>query len=130
MFVRQLAGGLALMLVVFRTAPAAANEKPSIPKGSEKAVNAVRNEFAKAEIDDIVEPKGFGGSGGKGTPMFWSIRFHVGDAKHELSVLPDGTIIRLPSPVALKDLPKPVAEAVAPRGPSATPAPARPSADP
>src|SRR5262249_27204441 len=53
-------------------------------------------------------------------PMFWRIRFHVGDVKHELSVLPEGTIMRLPSPVAVKDLPKPVAEAAAKAQPGAT----------
>ena len=59
----------------------AGNDKGSLPKGSEKAVTAVKRKFPKAEIDAVAEPKGFGGSGGKGTPMFWSIQFHVGDKK-------------------------------------------------
>ena len=36
----------------------------------EKAVAAVQSAFPKAEFDEVAEPKGFGGSGGKGTPMF------------------------------------------------------------
>jgi hypothetical protein len=87
------------------------------PKGSEKAVAAVRAAFPKAEIDEAVEPKGFGGSGGKGTPLFWSVRFHVGEMKQEVSVTPEGVIIRLPIPVAAKDLPRPVADAVAKAAP-------------
>src|SRR5689334_16925130 len=72
-------------------------DKPKeFPKGSEKAVEAVKKEFPKAEFDEVAEPKGWGGSGGKGQPLFWSVRFHVGDQKHELSVIPEGTIIRLP----------------------------------
>ena len=55
--------------------------------------------ITKATIDEVAEPKGFGGSGGKGTPLFWSIRFHVGEKKQELSLTPEGTIIRLPIPV-------------------------------
>jgi hypothetical protein len=90
------------------------------PKGSEKAVAALQKEFPKAEIDDVAEPKGFGGSGGKGTPLFWSIRFHVGDKKQELSVTPEGTIIRVPVAVEVKDLPKEVADAVAKAEPKAT----------
>src|SRR5262249_18591047 len=85
--------------------PALADEgkTKAVPKGAEKAVAAVRKEFPKAEIDEVVEPKGFGGSGGKGTPMFWNVRFHVGKTKHDLAVIPEGTIIRLPSPVEVKD---------------------------
>jgi hypothetical protein len=97
-----------------------ADEPKAAPKGAEKAVAAVKAAFPKGEIDEVTEPKGFGGSGGKGTPMFWSVRFHVGDAKHELSVLPDGTIMRLPTPVDVKDLPKAVAAAVAKAAPDAT----------
>src|SRR5262249_15061571 len=120
MFVRQLLGGLALVLVISRMAAAAADERPPAPPGSEKAVAAIRNQFPNAVIDEVAEPKGFGGSGGKGTPMFWRIRCHVGETKHELSVLPEGPTMRLPSPVAVKDLPKPVAEAVAKAQPGAT----------
>jgi hypothetical protein len=92
-------------------APGADKEK-SFPKGSEKAVAGVRKEFPKSQIDEVAEPKGFGGSGGKGTPLFWSVRFHTGDEKHELAVIPDGTIMRLPIPVKPADLPKPVARGV------------------
>jgi hypothetical protein len=89
-----------------------ADEKKPLPKGSEKAVAAVRKAFPDAEIDEAVEPKGFGGSGGKGQPMFWVVHFHT-KMKRELSVLPDGTIIRFPTSIEAKDLPKPVADGVA-----------------
>ena len=106
--------GLAFLL----PAAQADKDKPrAFPKGSEKAVAAVREAFPKAEIDEAAEPKGFGGSGGKGTPLFWSVRFHTGENKQELSVTPEGVIILLPSSVAVKDLPKPVADAVAKAAP-------------
>jgi hypothetical protein len=90
------------------------SDKPkSFPKGSEKAVAAVRTAFPKAEIDGAVEPKGFGGTGGKGTPLFWTVHFHVQAKKRQLSVTPEGVIIRLPTPVEVNDLPKVVADAVA-----------------
>lgn len=84
----------------------------ALPAGSEKAVAAVRAEFPKAEIDEATEPKGFGGSGGKGTPMLWSISYHLGETKKQVSVTPEGVIIQLPVSVAVADLPKAVADAV------------------
>jgi hypothetical protein len=96
------------------------DKEKSFPKGSEKAVAAVKAAVPKAEIDEATEPKGFGGSDGKGTPLFWSVRFHVGEKKQELSVTPEGAIIRMPTPVEPKDLPKPVADAVAKAEPKAT----------
>ena len=102
-----------LLTFLLMSASIHADDKPKTwPKGSEKAVAGVVKAFPKAEIDDVSEPKGFGGSGGKGTPMFWSIRFHVGENKQELSVLPEGAIIRLPVPIEVKDLPKAIAEGV------------------
>jgi hypothetical protein len=119
--VRWWVGAILLCLLVGPAGRGAAEDKrPAFPEGSEKAVAAVKKAFADAAIDEVAEPKGFGGSGGKGTPMFWSVRFHVGDKKHELSVLPDGTIMRLPTPAEVKDLPRPVADAVAKAAPGAT----------
>lgn len=92
----------------------------AFPKGSEKAVAAVRAAIPKAQIDEAAEPKGFGGSGGKGTPLFWTVRFHAGKKKQELSVTPEGVIIRLPVRVEVKDLPKPVADAIAKTAPGET----------
>src|SRR5262249_24718476 len=113
--------GLGVVLVVLTGSVArAADKEKSFPKGSEKAVAGVRKVVPRAEIDEVAEPRGFGGSGGKGTPLFWTVRFHTGDRKHELSVIPDGTIIRLPVPVKPADLPKPVADAVARAAPGAT----------
>src|SRR5262245_13639801 len=112
---------VALAFAVGVSAFARADEpKPDIPKGAEKAVAAIQKEFPKAEIDAVAEPKGFGGSGGKGTPMFWSVRFHVGEKKYELSVLPDGTIMRFPATVEVKNLPKPVADGIAKAAPGWT----------
>src|SRR5262249_14360311 len=74
----------------------------------------------KAEIDEAVEPKGFGGSGGKGMPLFWAVRFHAGAKKQELSVTPEGVLIRLPRPVEVNDLPKAGADAVAKAAPGET----------
>lgn len=96
------------------------DEPKAFPKGSEKAVAAVRAALPKAEIDEVAEPKGFGGSGGKGTPLFWSVRLHAGLKKHDLSVTPEGVIIRLPIPIEIKDLPRPVAGAVARAAPGET----------
>ncbi len=92
----------------------------AFPKGSEKAVAAVREAIPKAQMDEAAEPKGFGGSGGKGTPLFWTVRFHAGKKKQELSVTPEGVIIRLPVPVEVKDMPKLVADAVAKAAPGET----------
>ncbi len=96
------------------------DEPRAFPRGSEKAVAVVRAAIPKADIDEVAEPKSFGGSGGKGTPLFWKVRLHLGSKKHELSVTPEGVIIRLPVPVQGKDLPKPVADAVARAAPGAT----------
>jgi hypothetical protein len=101
------------------SAPAGGDKEKAFPKGSEKAVAAVREAFPKAEADEAAEPRGFGGSGGKGTPLFWTVRFHVGDQKQELSVTPEGTIIRLPTPMDPKDLPRAVADGVARAEPKA-----------
>jgi hypothetical protein len=102
------------------TAHAAGDKPKDVPKGSEKAVAAVRAAVPKAEIDEAVEPKGFGSSGGKGTPLFWTVRFHSGAKKQELSVTPEGVIIRLPTSIAVNHLPKPVADAVAKAAPDET----------
>jgi hypothetical protein len=109
----------AFALALSLSVSAADDPKLTIPKGAEKAVSAVRDAFPKAELDSVAEPKGFGGSGGKGAPMFWSVRFHVGDKKYDLSILPDGTIMRFPSALAVKDLPQAVADAVAKAAPDA-----------
>jgi hypothetical protein len=91
----------------------------SFPVGSEKAVAAIRAAFPKSEIDEVAEPKGFGGSGGKGTPMLWNVRFHVGETKRDLAVTPEGVIVRVPETIAVADLPKEVADAVAKSAPGA-----------
>jgi hypothetical protein len=110
-----------IFLSAAATRSAADKDKPKDwPKGSEQAVAAVQKEFPKAEIDEVAEPRGFGGSGGKGSPLFWSIHFHVGDKKQELSLTPEGTIIRLPIAVDVKELPKDVTDAVAKAEPKAT----------
>jgi hypothetical protein len=105
-------------------APAAAHgdkdKSSSLPKGSEKAVAAVRGALPKAEIDEVGEPKGFGGSGGKGTPLFWSIRLRIAEKKTELSVTPEGVIIRLPAAIEVNDLPKAVTDAIAKAAPGET----------
>jgi hypothetical protein len=118
--VRGLVWGCCCLLGVLSFPVAALGEKDQakdLPKGSEKAVAAVTKAFPKAQIDEAAEPKGFGGSGGKGTPLLWIVRFHVGEKKHELSVTPEGVIIRLPAPVEVKDLPKAVADSVAKAAP-------------
>lgn len=109
---------LAAPFTSFTATAADTDAAKALPSGSEKAVAAVRTAFPKAEIDAAEEPKGFGGSGGKGTPMFWIVRLHTGEEKQELSVLPEGVIIRLPVAVDVKDLPKAVAEAVAKAAPN------------
>jgi hypothetical protein len=96
------------------------DEPKAFPKGSEKAVAAVRTALPKAEIDEVAEPKGFGGSGGKGTPLFWTVRVNAGAKKHDLSVTPEGVIIRLPRPIEVKDLPRAVADALAKAAPGET----------
>ncbi len=110
---------LALVLATVSTGHSGGDKANDFPKGSEKAVAGVREAFPKAEIDAVAEPKGFGSSGGKGTPLLWSVSFHVGDKKQELSVTPEGTIIRLPITLEIKDLPEPVAKAAAAAAPGA-----------
>src|SRR4051794_2611238 len=90
--------GLAWFIVP-AVAQSGEDEPKAFPKGSEKAVAAVRAAVPKAEIDEVAEPKGFGGSGGKGTPLFWTVRLHTGAKKQDLSVTPEGVLIRLPSSV-------------------------------
>jgi hypothetical protein len=120
-FARRCACAVVVTLLALAAGRADDKDKPKeFPKGSEKAVEAVKKEFPKAEIDAVAEPKGFGTSGGKGTPMFWEVHGHAGDRKLDLSVTPEGTIIRVPTPVEVKDLPKPVADAVAKAAPGAT----------
>jgi hypothetical protein len=114
--------GSAALLAFLLAAPGHGDDKDrpkSWPKGSEKAVASVLKEFPEAQIDEVAEPKGFGSSGGKGTPLFWGVRFHVGEKKQDLSVMPEGGIIRLPVPVEVKDLPKAVADGVARAAPGA-----------
>jgi hypothetical protein len=111
---------LAGAFAVLASAHADKDRSNAIPKGAEKAVAAVRAAFPKAEIDEAVEPKGFGGSGGKGRPLFWTVRFHTGKTKQELSVTPEGVITRLPIPVKVNDLPKAVADAVTRAAPGET----------
>jgi hypothetical protein len=101
------------VFVVLPPGHAGKRKSNDFPKNAEKAVAAVRDAFPKAEIDEAVEPKGFGGSGGKGMPLFWTVRFHTGPTRRELAVTPEGIIIRLPVPVDIKDLPRAVAAAVA-----------------
>jgi hypothetical protein len=105
------------VLVALAPAHADKGKSKDLPRRAAKAVAAVRAAFPKAEIDEAVEPRGFGGSGGKGTPLFWTVRFHTGESKQELSVTPEGVIIRLPIPVKAKDLPKAVSAAVAKAAP-------------
>src|SRR5262245_21439460 len=108
------------VFVALTPAHADKGKSDDLPKGAEKAVAAVRAAFPKAEIDEAVEPKGFGGSGGKGTPLFWTVRFHTGKNKQELSVTSEGVIIRLPTAVEVNDLPKAVAAGVAKAAPGET----------
>jgi len=96
------------------------DELKDFPIGSEKAVAAVRAAVPKAEIDEAAEPKGFGSSGGKGTPLFWIVRLHTGAKKQELSVTPEGVILRLPTTVEVKDLAKTVTDAIAKAAPGET----------
>src|SRR5262249_21751607 len=90
--------------VVPSAAQSGKGKPKAFPKGSEKAVAGVRAALPKAVTDEVAEPKGFGGSGGKGKPLFWSVRLHAGGKKLDLSVTPEGVIIRLPTPVEVKDL--------------------------
>jgi len=76
-------------------------------------VKAVKEALPKAEIDAVEQPKGFGADPKGESPLFWTIRIHTGDEKHELSVTPEGTIIRLPIVMDEKDLPKAVREGLA-----------------
>src|SRR5260370_39224139 len=71
----------------------------AFPKGSEKAAAAVRDALPKAQMDEAAAPKGFGGAGGKGTALLWTVRCHAGRNKHEATVTPEGLIHTLPVPV-------------------------------
>jgi hypothetical protein len=98
---------------VFAALPAAhADEgKPKdLPRGAEKAVAAVRAAFPKATIDGAVEPKGFGGSGGKGTPLFWAVRVSNGGKTTRLVVSPDGKSARETKVQAEKKAARPAKE--------------------
>jgi len=108
-------GAIALLMAwCAAMASARADEKAKeFPKGSDKAVKAVKEALPKAEIDAVEQPKGFGADPKGESPLFWTIRIHTGDEKHELSVTPEGTIIRLPIVMDEKDLPKAVREGLA-----------------
>jgi len=83
----------------------AADDPKPFPKGSDKAVKAVQQELPKAVVDAVEQPKGFGADPKGEAPLFWTVRFHVGDDKRELAVTPDGVVIRFPQAVEVKDLP-------------------------
>jgi hypothetical protein len=113
-------GAIATLLAWWTMAGARAEEKAKdFPKGSDKAVKAVKEAMPKAEIDAVEQPKGFGADPKGESPLFWTVRIHAGDEKHELSVTPDGTIIRLPTALDEKDLPKAVREGLAKAAPEA-----------
>jgi len=108
-------GAIALLLAWCASmASTRAEEKAKeFPKGSDKAVKAVKEALPKAEIDAVEQPKGFGADPKGESPLFWTIRIHAGDETQEISVTPEGTIIRLPIVVDEKDLPKPVRQSLA-----------------
>src|ERR1051326_5175637 len=117
-FGRFLIGVVVIGLFLTVRTSAAEKDKPKEwPKGSEKAVAAVQKEYPKGELEDVAEPRGFGSSGGKGDPLYWNVQLHVSDKKLELAVTPEGTIVRVPTAVEVKDLPKPVAEGIAKAAP-------------
>jgi hypothetical protein len=111
-------GVLALAFVA--RLPAVEEKKPALPEGSEKAVKAVKDALPKAVIDEVSRPKGFGSGGPKEPPLFWNVQIHQGDEKQELSVTPEGTIVRLPTTVPVDDLPKEIKDAIAKAAPNAT----------
>jgi hypothetical protein len=94
-------------------APGGADEPAkTFPKGSEKAVKAVQEALPKVVIDAVEQPKGFGADPKGESPLFWAVRCHVGEDKQELSVTPDGVIVRLPQVVEVKALPDKVKDAL------------------
>jgi hypothetical protein len=103
---------------VAMSATSFAEEKAKeFPKGAAKAVKAVQEALPKAEIDAVEQPKGFGSDPKGEAPLFWTIRLHVKDDKQELSVTPEGLIIRFPTTVNLKDLPEKIKDGLAKRPP-------------
>jgi hypothetical protein len=111
---------LGILTILFvSTLTAVEEKKPAFPEGSEKAVKAVKDALPKAVIDDVSRPKGFGSGGPMEPPLYWTIQIHQGDEKQELSVTPEGTIVRLPTTVPPEDLPKEIKDAIAKAAPDA-----------
>jgi hypothetical protein len=108
-----------LILLFVSTLAAVEEKRPAFPEGSEKAVKAVKDALPKAVIDAVSRPKGFGDAGPKEAPLFWSVQIHLGDEKQDLSVTPEGTIVRLPTTVEMDDLPKAIKDAIAKAAPDA-----------
>jgi hypothetical protein len=108
----RLAAGVAACCLIAAGPGRAADEPKPFPKGSEKAVKAVQDALPKAVIDAVEQPKGFGADPKGEAPLFWSVQFHVGEDKRELSVTPDGVIVRFPQAVEVKDLPEKVKDAL------------------
>jgi len=78
-------GAIAVLLAwCAAMASARADEKAKeFPKGSDKAVKAVKEALPKAEIDAVEQPKGFGADPKGESPLFWTIRIHAGDEGHD-----------------------------------------------
>jgi hypothetical protein len=102
---------LAFLLVGLTSNLLADEKKPAIPKGSEKAVAAILAAFPKAEIDEVTAAYEYDVNDVR-VPVYWRVRFHVGKLERQIGGLSDGTLMRFPTPVEIKDLPKAVIDAV------------------
>jgi hypothetical protein len=89
-------------------------KKPSFPKGSEKAVEAIKSEFPEAEVMSVRPLIAADDSAPwSGDVESYFVKFRLSGAHLELETTPDGVIIELTLSMEPKDLPKEVLKAIA-----------------
>jgi uncharacterized membrane protein YkoI len=93
-------------------APAPAAATKELPRTSDVAVAAFRREFPGAVVDEVVRPEGFANGDGVEPPLFWIVRHHIGAAKDETQVTPDGMLVHRQTKLATGDVPPAVAAAI------------------
>jgi hypothetical protein len=106
-------------------APAAVPQAPPetavVPPGAQAAVAAFHGAFPGAVLDEVVRPKGFGSGSGDEPPLFWTMRYHAGDARDEALVSPAGLLVRRKQSIDAASLPPAVAAALAQASAGASP---------
>src|SRR5580765_7299394 len=94
--------------------PGPGDAKPAgkIVTPSAAVKQAFKEAYPNVTLDEIVRPDDFGHGSDDEDPLYWVCRYRVGDQKKDVSVSPDGVLIRKQDEITTKDLPPAVARAV------------------